>query len=157
MAGRGGYQKPSNPAPVSGPGSLSKRTDGGPQARAQLPDAAYGEQKQFQADQAGAPMQGAPAAPSPGQVEQAQTRAPIDVTGFGAPSQRPDEPVTAGAQLGAGPGLASMGLQDPATQLNADDVAAMAAYLPYLTWMASQSSASPSMQAFVRQVRSRLT
>ena len=27
--GRGGYRQPSNPAPVSGPGALSKRTDGG--------------------------------------------------------------------------------------------------------------------------------
>ena len=25
---RGGYQQPTNPAPVSGPGSLSQRTDG---------------------------------------------------------------------------------------------------------------------------------
>ena len=27
--GRGGYRAPSNPAPVSGPGALSQRTDGG--------------------------------------------------------------------------------------------------------------------------------
>ena len=30
MAGKGGYQRPSSPAPVSGPGSMSQRTDGGP-------------------------------------------------------------------------------------------------------------------------------
>lgn len=28
--GRGGYRRPTNPAPVSGPGELSQRTDGGP-------------------------------------------------------------------------------------------------------------------------------
>jgi hypothetical protein len=28
MAAQGGYRKPGNPAPVSGPGSLSRRTDG---------------------------------------------------------------------------------------------------------------------------------
>jgi hypothetical protein len=27
--GRGGYRQPNNPAPVSGPGALSQRTDGG--------------------------------------------------------------------------------------------------------------------------------
>ncbi len=30
MEQQGGYRKPNNPAPVSGPGSLSQRTDGGP-------------------------------------------------------------------------------------------------------------------------------
>jgi len=30
MAVQGGYREPSNPAPVSGPGALSQRTDGGP-------------------------------------------------------------------------------------------------------------------------------
>ena len=28
--GHGGYRKPEHPAPASGPGRLSKRTDGGP-------------------------------------------------------------------------------------------------------------------------------
>ncbi len=30
MAEQGGYRAPSSPAPVSGPGALSQRTDGGP-------------------------------------------------------------------------------------------------------------------------------
>jgi len=33
MAGKGGYQKPNNPAVQSGPGSLSQRTDGGPASK----------------------------------------------------------------------------------------------------------------------------
>ena len=32
MAGKGGYQAPSSPASVSGPGKYSQRTDGGPEA-----------------------------------------------------------------------------------------------------------------------------
>lgn len=45
---RGGYQRPSNPAPVSGPGAMSKRTDGGPvQKLRDLPDAQYGEAATF--------------------------------------------------------------------------------------------------------------
>ena len=35
MAGRGGYQAPTNPAAISGPGALSQRTDGGPTQPAQ--------------------------------------------------------------------------------------------------------------------------
>lgn len=40
----GGPRRPTNPAPVSGPGAMSKRTDGGPaQKLRDLPDAQYGE------------------------------------------------------------------------------------------------------------------
>ena len=51
MAQQGGYRQPSNPAPVSGPGALSKRTDGGPidglkpstQAPKYMPGLGYGK------------------------------------------------------------------------------------------------------------------
>jgi hypothetical protein len=44
MAGDGGYQAPRNPAPVSGPGKLSKRTDGGPAQALMTPTGLpYGE------------------------------------------------------------------------------------------------------------------
>ena len=48
---RGGYRQPSNPAPVSGPGALSARTDGGAGSSKQpirrIPGQAYGEGKAF--------------------------------------------------------------------------------------------------------------
>jgi hypothetical protein len=88
--GHGGHRTPRNPAPVSGPGALSRRTDGGsPQGRMQLPDAKYGEQAAFQEAQGGAPMAGSSMPP------------PQPLTG---PSMRPQEPVTAGAASGPGPG-----------------------------------------------------
>jgi hypothetical protein len=102
--GHGGYRKPENPAPVSGPGSLSRRTDGGPQqVNASLPDARYGEQSDFQEIQSGAPMAAAPPVDS------------IDVGGGGGmnvsppvpltePTLRPDEPISWGASFGPGPG-----------------------------------------------------
>ena len=44
MPRHGGYRTPSNPAPVSGPGSLSQRTDGGPrQVQAEMSGMPYGE------------------------------------------------------------------------------------------------------------------
>ena len=58
-SGHGGYRRPTNPAPVSGPGALSRRTDG-MQPRATLPDAKYGEQQAFQQAQGAAPMSGDP-------------------------------------------------------------------------------------------------
>jgi len=93
--GHGGYRKPANPAPVSGPGALSRRTDGGPQAMRLASGGKYGERKQMAEMQSSAPMKG-------GEV---QNTAPLPpVTGLFEPTQRPNEPVTAGSPLGAGPG-----------------------------------------------------
>ena len=47
---RGGYRKPQNPAAVSGPGALSKRTDG-KQPVVRVPDVPYGEQAALTAQQ----------------------------------------------------------------------------------------------------------
>ena len=55
----GGKRTPRNPAPVSGPGKLSRRTDGGPaQVNAQMTGMAYGENKDFMEIQEGANMAG---------------------------------------------------------------------------------------------------
>ena len=51
----GGDHPPVNPAAVSGPGALSQRTDGKQPVMA-LPNAKYGENKDFQAVESGAPM-----------------------------------------------------------------------------------------------------
>lgn len=117
MAG-GGYRRPSHPAPVSGPAQLSQRTDGGPgQAVRALPDAKYGENRDYQAQEQGAPLAKQPETPTPpppsAQVpagpppDQAAQPAPPPgppLTGFNAPTDRPGEPVTAGSPLGPGPG-----------------------------------------------------
>jgi hypothetical protein len=59
--GHGGYRQPMNPAPVSGPGALSQRTDGGAvdgmqQPMQQYTGFEYGENKSLNDQQAGAPM-----------------------------------------------------------------------------------------------------
>lgn len=108
MAGKGGYQAPANPAPASGPGKLSKRTDGGPaQKLRDLPDAQYGEAKTFRELQQGAPLAQTPGPQAQGAPSFAAAKdllTPLD-----APSERPNEPVTAGAALGAGPGPEVLG------------------------------------------------
>lgn len=102
--GHGGYRKPENPAPVSGPGSLSRRTDGGPQqVAADLPNAKYGEAGQFAEIQAGAPMAATPGAEDMGMGGDVTTpmAPPVPLT---EPTERPDEPISWGASFGPGPG-----------------------------------------------------
>ena len=98
----GGDHPPVNPASVSGPGALSQRTD---QPKMALTDAKYGEQRDFQSIQGGAPM-GQPAGPPAG-----PGGAPAEMpVGFGAPTANPNEPVTAGAAVGAGADQSALNL-----------------------------------------------
>lgn len=102
MAGPGGYQQPSQPAAVSGPGALSQRTDSSPKFR--YPDAAYGENAELQTQQSGAPMaRTAPKTPASGGATPTAGGG-ADILGLDAPTTRPDEPVTAGVDIGPGPG-----------------------------------------------------
>ena len=100
--GQGGYRQPTNPAPVSGPGALSKRTDGGAidgmqkpntQGAKYMPGLGYGKGGENMANQQSAPMA---ANPMP-------SFTPPTVP-LSAPTQRPDEPITTGVDVGAGAG-----------------------------------------------------
>ena len=98
MAGKGGYQKPNNPAPVSGPGAMSQRTDGGPadpQPMRHIPTDEWGGSAEMNDVQQGAPMAGGVVREPP------HTR-------LDAPDDRPDLPVTSGANLGPGINQAEM-------------------------------------------------
>lgn len=96
--GRGGYQKPSNPAPVSGVGRGSQRTDGGPgQPVRELPAEAtggYGTRQEHTALQGAAPMAG-------GGEAQLSPAAPPRPAGVFGPTTQPDVDVAAG--LGSQP------------------------------------------------------
>jgi hypothetical protein len=98
----GGYRKPSNPAPVSGPGKLSKRTDGAPDQG--LPaDGQYGYRKATREQMSSAPMaQDFQPTPTP------QVNVPL--TSMFAPTEKPEEPVTSGSPIGPGPGPEALNL-----------------------------------------------
>lgn len=152
--GHGGYRAPAHPAAVSGPGSLSKRTDGGPGSKTQpiakLPDAGYGEQAEFGSIQAGAPIQkvAAPASGAPSGTPSGPLPPPLD-----APSSRPGEPITAGVDIGAGPGSDVLGLFDP-SQMAAGDVRYLKGYLDTLQYMVDTNPhAETSTRALVRSLR----
>ena len=92
---RGGYRQPNNPAPVSGPGMLSKRTDGGAtegmtQPQQQYTGFNYGEGGEIAAQQSSAPLAGS-------------GFSDFKITPLNAPTQRPNEGMTFGIPFGDGP------------------------------------------------------
>jgi hypothetical protein len=116
VAEHGGYRKPANPAPVSGPGAHSKRTDGGVshQALSAVPDQGYGEQKAQLDAQRQAPMAGAAPMPQAAPVPQGGGGAGASMASdfdFAGPSQRPDEPITHGVDIGPGAGPEALTFQ----------------------------------------------
>lgn len=94
---QGGYRKPENPAPMSGPGALSQRTDGGPtQSAKYISGLPYGQGQTTYDQQTSAPMAGS-------NIPQPKPPLP-EPTPLMAPTERPDEPVTSGINSGPGPG-----------------------------------------------------
>lgn len=123
---RGGYRKPNNPAPVSGPGALSRRTDGGPgskQAMKEIRTGKYGESKALMEQQQGASLAGSPT-PAP------QVAAP-KATPLFAPTERPSEPVTTGMPFGSGPNFVSSQMNEQ--QSAAAEIRAIYAQYPSST------------------------
>lgn len=141
MAEHGGQRTPAHPAPVSGPGALSARTDGGPtSAPAMRGDGSYGDSADMEQIQSGSPMQaqGGPTA--------------RDLIPFGAPSQSPTEPVTAGAELGAGIGPQAAGIaSDSSATLDQ-----MRPLVRSLEMAANLPSATAETRAFVRALKAKL-
>ena len=91
-------------AGVSGPGKFSKRTDG---LSFQSPE--YGAGVEQAAIKAGAPLAKTADVRGATNTEIRQAVAQEPVTPLYAPSQRPDEPITAGIAIGPGPGPEVMG------------------------------------------------
>lgn len=143
MAEHGGYRKPAHPAPVSGPGALSARTDGGPTTQPPMvaDGGAYGDRKAMEGIQSGAPLAAQPQGPSP-----------ADMIPFGAPTQSPGEPVTAGAALGPGIGPQAAGIQND-QDATLDQLAPLVNSLEMLS---NLPSATPQTRAFVRALKARM-
>jgi hypothetical protein len=108
----------------AGPGKFSTRTD-----NLQMGSTAYGEGVETQAIKSGAPLSKTPdVRPArAGDVREAAGQSPL--TELYAPSTRPNEPITAGIDMGAGPGANALMMQKSAIKLS-DSLAQL---LPYDT------------------------
>ena len=108
----------------AGPGKFSTRTD-----NLQMGSTAYGEGVETQAIKSGAPLsKTADVRPArAGDVREAAGQSPL--TELYAPSERPNEPITAGIDMGAGPGANALMMQKSTIKLS-DSLAQL---LPYDT------------------------
>ena len=141
--GHGGHRTPSDPAPVSGPGAMSQRTDSpavGGQPQMIAPGGAYGERSEMEAIQGGAAMAQAPATPTP--------RPP----GLLDPTAHPEEPITAGAALGPGMGPQAAGIKSDYDITNDK----LRPIVHSLEIIANLPQSNPETRAYVRALKARL-
>ena len=115
---------PMNPlAGASGPGKYAVRSD-----KLTMGSTSYGEGVETQALKSGAPLATTPDVnpARAGDVREAATQAPV--TGLFAPSERPNEPITAGIAMGAGAGPEALVMRQQMTEKYSDTLAKL---LPY--------------------------
>jgi hypothetical protein len=129
----------------AGPGKFSTRTD-----NLEMGSTAYGEGVETQAIKSGAPLAKTPdVRPTPASRLREQA-----VTPLYAPSERPDEPITAGIDQGAGAGSDALMVNQPADYTNFN--ANIQAYTPVLSYIASLQNTSPETRRAIRQLRDSL-
>ena len=109
---------------VSGPGAFSKRTD----LQFQSPE--YGAGVAYQAAKSGAPLASAPKSPMLSQSPQVSAGSATS-TGAGLfdKTQRPNEPITHGVDVGPGAGSEALMMQSQFAQTKISDT--LAQMLPY--------------------------
>ena len=147
----GGYRKPETPAPVSGPGALSQRTDGGPsQAPMYMPGmkALGSTGREQMAQQAGAALYKAPTAGMTSNVE----RNLPPVTPLTADTEFPEQPITDGTPAFGGMGPEALNI--PKQEDTDVDKQRLMSYLPALESAANMPNASVAFKNYVRLVRS---
>ena len=111
-------------AGASGPGKFSARTDG-----LDLGSTAYGEGVETQAIKSGAPLARTPDVRGATNTEVRQAAAAAPITPLSAPSQRPDEPINHGIDLGPGAGSNVLGVSPVNLGEKLSDV--LAKMIPY--------------------------
>ena len=127
---------------VSGPGKYAKRID-------RMPSDSYGDTTETAQIASGAPLAKTPdVRPTPAsQIKQAAQAAQI--TPMFAPTERPQEPVTQGVDVGAGMGSEALAMRQP------DDTnfrSAIQAAKPVLAFISDQPNTSPETRAAIRQL-----
>jgi len=116
---------PMNPlAGPAGPGKYATRTD-----NLQMGSIAYGEGVETADIKSGAPLAKTADAVSGPTGRLRKESAPV--TGLYEPTQRPDEPITAGIDMGEGPGSSALMMQSKFAERKMSDI--LAEMIPYDT------------------------
>jgi hypothetical protein len=105
---------PMNPlAGASGPGKYAVRSD-----KLNMGSTSYGEGVETQAIKSGAPLSTTPdvRGEAPSKFREGLTQGQAPVTGLFAPTERPNEPITAGIDMGPGPGSSALMMQKAITR-----------------------------------------
>jgi hypothetical protein len=143
-----------NPMNVNGRGGNGQS---GTQAAKYVSGLPYGEGQALMATQEAAPLAAAPSIEQSSMPSGLASAAALQpVVGLNEPSARPNEPVTAGAGMGAGPGMDALGPSPDQTfnkQLQADNQR-LVQYLPSLEQMANDPSASNTFRNFIQYLKS---
>jgi len=136
---------PMNPlAGPSGPGKFATRTDS---LSFQSPE--YGAGVEMAQQKAGAPL-----AQSRGVADNVGGRPSNPVVGLSEPTQRPDEPITAGLDMGPGPGSETLMMNQAPDDNNFR--ANITAYIPVLSYVSGLPSTSPETRKAIRQIMDQL-
>lgn len=141
---RGGYQQPSNPAPVSGPGAMSKRTDRGQPIR-DPGGLAYGDNQELRTVQGAAPMSQAPSAPAPADIPLADMSPNLT-----DPTNHPGRSVFTGMPFGPGAGPEALATGEPSAPTRSK----LNNALPTLLRAAESPDVSPEFRRMVAMIRS---
>ena len=111
VEGKSGGDRPTspqnNPANISATGG---RGQSGTQPARYISGLGYGQGQATMQQQQSAPMAATPATGGSGNVGTAAAAMLPSIVPLDAPTQRPDEPVTAGSDLGAGPNSSALNL-----------------------------------------------
>lgn len=127
----------------AGPGPYSTRTD-----QLKMGSTSYGEGVDTQAIKSGAPLSRTPDV-QPASAAGVRNAAMSQVTPLFAPTQRPNEPITNGVDIGPGAGSEAL-MMNQAAQRDKDIVAK---YRPILETMAARPDTPESFRIFVRYIQ----
>ena len=127
---------PMNINPMGGNGQS------GTQAAKYIPGLGYGEGQATMEQQKAAPMAATPKASPASPL--------LDLM---APTARPNEPVTAGAAMGAGPGMEALSLPSTADTAQDPDLEMVRRYFPVLEYWANQPDTSQATKDYVQYLR----
>lgn len=154
----GGYQKPNNPAPASGPGALSERTDGGPtQAPKYISGMPYKQGGELFNQQSDAPMAGDPVEKfTPPQAPNNPMQSMMaGLTPLDAESQD-NLPISDGVDIGRGRDSSALPSRLTSSMNQNENVDLIKRYLPDLMNATRLPNTPDSYKRFVNYLKSQI-